>query len=880
MHEAVRVTYSEHAPGLPHARDTVGKMAQLARDAAHTYPIRQLATRITHGVPSKQPLAELRALYKWTRDNVRYRNDPHGLEWLQTPWRTLQERAGDCDDIACLLAALAQALGRPVRFQIVGQSPGRYSHVYVQAQLPEGQWVTLDPVLEPPAASTRPRPDDPGRFGWQAVGHVRTFNAGGTMLGAPTTARDRLLWQTVPYFPQLPPTGGYADPRNAGAVLAPDYRYRSAHVAGRTIYYPTRSGVLGAFSPADVLPPGAGADAAREIAEAAALIGGASVVPIFGTAAGAIAAGIKLLGPRIFAGITGLFAGRTNPWPDKFARVMRSAGSPAEKVAALEALRMLAAAKRGSRNRDTARWARGGVARAAKHMEELAALYPEARAAMLARVRAAAPVQVHALGPAQLEQLIASINARFREPPPLTAQGAAHLRAQLAQATAQLQRARMRPPPAPRPPAPPARPTATTPAMWSAWLRAARAAQLARAPVPPPPLIPPMTPPGMPPDWAAWLDHARAAQRAGRLPAFPPPVRPEWTLGQVQLLTVPAAASLAPIVAALGAAPIRPSITFSLGQPAAGTVAAHRHRLVLPSGEVVYTDKDALAGWYERTQSAVLGAVPGDYPGAVLAARAAVDAVAAHIRSRADKRPPGKSLPAVLAFQQVDGQLKRDGLWGSNTQTAAAWYLATTPAQLPPTLPALRPPITWTPPPAPPAVAPPPMLAPAPPVRVAPPAPPRPPPVVLPPVVIPVPAPSPLVSLPAERPPYVPYVVTPAERPPAPRVLETLPRELPPLPAPAPTLRVIPGGLAPPAPPPIIPPPGPLLIAPAPVPPIPLAPPAPADTHPFIPVPIPGLPFGPPVVVPAAVAPPAPRDGAIWWLLGLWLLSRRRKGAA
>lgn len=240
------VEYSFHPDGVPHQRATVHKMLELARAGAHTYEIRHLATEITRHIPSKQPLAELAAIYVWVDRNIRYRNDPVGLEWVQSPSRTIAEGAGDCDDIGTLLASLALALGRDIQVSTVGPWPGPdvpHDHVWLEAQLPDGTWVPLDPVLEPARDHVGAAPElGPG---WRARGHMRTWNVEGTQmaLGAPTTPRDRLLWQTVPYFPQVPPTGGYADPANAGRALPPDFRYMSAGAPGGGIAWSQASGM-------------------------------------------------------------------------------------------------------------------------------------------------------------------------------------------------------------------------------------------------------------------------------------------------------------------------------------------------------------------------------------------------------------------------------------------------------------------------------------------------------------------------------------------------------------------------------------------------------------------------------------------------------------
>jgi hypothetical protein len=178
---AARVTIEQHPDGMAHTRSTIRTMARLAKAASHTYPIRNLATSIVKGVPSKQVRAELAALYRWVRDHIRYRFDPVGLEWVQSPERTVKEEAGDCDDMATLLAALAGSLGHRWRFRTVGPSPHVMKHVCAEAWDGD-RWVTLDPVLEPPATTTAAR-SDVGAFGRVAPARAsHIWDDGGDML--------------------------------------------------------------------------------------------------------------------------------------------------------------------------------------------------------------------------------------------------------------------------------------------------------------------------------------------------------------------------------------------------------------------------------------------------------------------------------------------------------------------------------------------------------------------------------------------------------------------------------------------------------------------------------------------------------------------------
>ena len=240
---------SHHPNGFAHVRSTVRKMADLATDEQDIYSVRNLATRITHGVPSKAPRAELQALYEWVRDHIRYRKDPVGTEWVQRPTRTVAERAGDCDDMATLLAALAGALGHRWRFRTVGPSPMAQAHVAVQAH-DGNEWVELDPVLEPSPPTTQPRPGVAGRFGGAAVGADHLWDAGGRMLSGVATAKDRELWLFSAYYGGSGTSDG--GPIAPGTPATPDPRYRSPDAPG---FYQGKPKML-------ALPAGAVPDAA------------------------------------------------------------------------------------------------------------------------------------------------------------------------------------------------------------------------------------------------------------------------------------------------------------------------------------------------------------------------------------------------------------------------------------------------------------------------------------------------------------------------------------------------------------------------------------------------------------------------------------------
>lgn len=151
-------------PGAAGTRATLVMMQRLAREGARDPAVIEAARDILRraGVRGHDVLGEVRALFTFARDRVRYTRDPVGVELLQTPARTLRTLVGDCDDKSTLLAALLHAVGHPAQllFRAVAANPSRpgmYSHVYVVANV-AGRRVPLDPTP----------PDAP--MGWQVSG--------------------------------------------------------------------------------------------------------------------------------------------------------------------------------------------------------------------------------------------------------------------------------------------------------------------------------------------------------------------------------------------------------------------------------------------------------------------------------------------------------------------------------------------------------------------------------------------------------------------------------------------------------------------------------------------------------------------------------------
>lgn len=122
---------------------TLKLMRALVRDFKKHPKIRQTALDLVCDLPPKSWGTEIRTLYYFVRDEIRFVRDINGVETVHTPIALLEIRQGDCDDKSVLLAALLESIGHPTRFVAVGRRPEVFEHVYVETKM-GSQWVALD----------------------------------------------------------------------------------------------------------------------------------------------------------------------------------------------------------------------------------------------------------------------------------------------------------------------------------------------------------------------------------------------------------------------------------------------------------------------------------------------------------------------------------------------------------------------------------------------------------------------------------------------------------------------------------------------------------------------------------------------------------------
>lgn len=124
---------------------TLAEMVRLARHWKKDAGIWKLSRQILRGTPANYR-AEIARIFSWVKDNIRYTGDVRDVETLATPEATLEVRAGDCDDMAVLLASLLESVNHPTRFIALAFDNDAFSHVLTETRVGE-RWIALDPTV-------------------------------------------------------------------------------------------------------------------------------------------------------------------------------------------------------------------------------------------------------------------------------------------------------------------------------------------------------------------------------------------------------------------------------------------------------------------------------------------------------------------------------------------------------------------------------------------------------------------------------------------------------------------------------------------------------------------------------------------------------------
>jgi len=132
---------------------TLNLMRDLVRVWKKEQKIRRCALDLTGHLDQKDFDGEVKAIFEFVRDEIRYVMDICDVETVHSPDVVLDQGSGDCDDKCVCLAALLESIGHPTRFVAIGYGAD-YEHVYCEAQL-HGEWVALE-TTEPVEMGWRP----------------------------------------------------------------------------------------------------------------------------------------------------------------------------------------------------------------------------------------------------------------------------------------------------------------------------------------------------------------------------------------------------------------------------------------------------------------------------------------------------------------------------------------------------------------------------------------------------------------------------------------------------------------------------------------------------------------------------------------------------
>lgn len=126
------------------AIQTIAQMRTFVMDAVRdpSQNVRELALQI---IGNSGFVGQVRAIQTWVQENIRYVRDPTDVELVQTPQKTLQWSAGDCDDQAVLVASLLSSIGHPAQFYAMGFRGGPLEHILTRTKIGT-QWVAVETI--------------------------------------------------------------------------------------------------------------------------------------------------------------------------------------------------------------------------------------------------------------------------------------------------------------------------------------------------------------------------------------------------------------------------------------------------------------------------------------------------------------------------------------------------------------------------------------------------------------------------------------------------------------------------------------------------------------------------------------------------------------
>ena len=130
-------------------KDTLRLMHDLVVHGKKNITVREKALELTRYLKQKAYLDEVKVLFDFVQNRIRYIRDIHTVETVHLPEKVLEYGQGDCDDKAILLSSMLESIGHPTRFVAVGFRERPYSHVFTETKV-GNKWLALDPTDDKP----------------------------------------------------------------------------------------------------------------------------------------------------------------------------------------------------------------------------------------------------------------------------------------------------------------------------------------------------------------------------------------------------------------------------------------------------------------------------------------------------------------------------------------------------------------------------------------------------------------------------------------------------------------------------------------------------------------------------------------------------------
>jgi hypothetical protein len=142
MIRAASVTLADIGIGWHGTAQTIAAMQELVSgiEGKRHVAIHEAARQLAQACPgSKNYLCQAKMIFGFVAGRIKFVRDPYGIETVQSPIRTLQYAAGDCDDFSILFNALTESAGLRTWFKTIKgdpSAPDEFSHVYAVVEIP------------------------------------------------------------------------------------------------------------------------------------------------------------------------------------------------------------------------------------------------------------------------------------------------------------------------------------------------------------------------------------------------------------------------------------------------------------------------------------------------------------------------------------------------------------------------------------------------------------------------------------------------------------------------------------------------------------------------------------------------------------------------